>query len=1047
VTNATYQVTPHDSDCVEKRCKFTAFLFYTQINKDYFLHYMMFMLYFFVLLGINLNYGMIKKIIISIGMALFMTQMNAQQPNILQKSEVEKQDCTEWVETRLANMTLKEKIGQLFIHTVAPFDTQQNRKNIGDAVKEYKIGGLLFSGGEWAKQVTLTNYAQELADVPLMITFDGEWGLGMRLKGTPSFPRNRVMGCITDNELLYEYGKEVARQCREIGVHVNFAPVADVDNNPQNPVINTRSFGGNPKNVADKVVAYSRGLEDGGVLSVSKHFPGHGDTNVDSHKALPVLNFSRARLDSIELYPFRKVVEAGLGGVMIGHLEVPALSRKPASLSTEVIDILQKEYGFGGLTFTDALEMKGVSNNLNVCARALMAGNDMLLAPRNLKRELEGVLAAIKSGELTEEFITEKCRKVLTFKYALGLYKKQFVQLSGLDKRINRPETRELMSRLQKAAVTVASNKGGVLPIEMSLKKTVVLNISKSSHGNAFYQQLKRSLSVDLIQANPDSIATIRERLSAYSRIIVAVHTEKYGAYQGMLNELASMKPLVYVYLTPLRQMYKKGGSWKKASAVVLGHSDDIAVQQYVADVLVGKEVATGRLSVEVEDFLLPGDGVMLSKDSETKKYRPEDYGMDVDVLSKIDDIALEGIRAKAYPGCQIVILKDGAPVYDKCFGSFTYGDSKKVESDDLYDIASLTKTTGTLLAVMKLYDEGKFGLTDRISKYVPALKGSAKERITIEELLFHQSGLPASWAFYRDAIDDSSYVGAFFKARADATHRQRVDTRLYVVNSFGYKKEFVSKSRSEAYPLTLADSLFVSPDFPTYMIDMIASSKIPLRDRRYRYSCLNFMLLKEMVENISGMSMDEYLDKEFFQPMGMTHTLYLPLRRFKKEQIVPTIQSDYLRNRKVLQGYVHDEIAAFMGGVSGNAGLFSTARDVAKVYQMFIDGGQFNGKRLLSLETCRLFMTKKSRISRRGLGFDKPEPAPGKGPCADEAPSEVVGHTGFTGTCAWADPKNGLVYVFLSNRIYPRPFDHKALMSLNIRPRIQQVMYQALRK
>ena len=366
---------------------------------------------------------------------------------------------------------------------------------------------------------------------------------------------------------------------------------------------------------------------------------------------------------------------------------------------------------------------------------------------------------------------------------------------------------------------------------------------------------------------------------------------------------------------------------------------------------------------------------------------------------------------------------------------------------DNLYDIASLTKTTATLLAVMKLYDQGKFGLTDRISKYVPELKGSAKERITIEELLYHQSGLPASWSFYRDAIDDSSYVGSFFRAAQDANHRQRVDTRLYVVNSFGYKKEYVSNMPSEEYPLVLADSLYVSESFPKYMLELLASTKIPLRDRRYRYSCLNFMLLKEMVENISGMSMDEFLDKEFFQPMGMNHTLYLPLRRFSKEQIVPSVQKDYLRNRKVLQGYVHDEIAAFMGGVSGNAGLFSTARDVAKVYQMLIDGGQFNGKRLLSLETCQLFMTRKSRLSRRGLGFDKPESAPGKGPCADEAPQEVVGHTGFTGTCAWADPKNGLVYVFLSNRIYPRPFDHKKLMSLNIRPRIQQIMYQALNK
>ena len=967
----------------------------------------------------------------------------AQTPMILNRGKADSQECKDWVESRLAKMTLKEKIGQLFIHTVPLHDTEANRKNIRNAIKEYKIGGILFSDGQVANQMKLTNYAQELADIPLMITFDGEWGLNMRLKEIPAFPRNRVMGCIQDNELLYEYGKEVARQFREIGVHVNFAPVADVDNNPLNPVINTRSFGGDVRNVAEKVLAYSRGLEDGGVLSVSKHFPGHGDTNVDSHKALPILKFTRERLDSIEMYPFRKAIEAGLGGVMVGHLEIPALSKKPASLSPEILDILQEEFEFKGLAFTDALEMKGVSNNLNVCAQALMAGNDMLLPPRNLKREMDGVLLAVKEGKLTEEYLTEKCRKVLTFKYALGLHETQFFQLSGIEKRLMRPATMDLLNRIERAAVTVVGNEGGILPMDVDLKNTAILNIGKSTEGKVFHQQLSKYMKVDRIQAHPDSIATLGKRLAKYDRVIVAIHTEKYAAYQAMLATLSSKLPLAYVYFTPLKQLYKKGNAWKKAASVILGHSGSKNVQQFVAEVMMGREKATGRISVEVKDYRMPGEGVDLEV---TKVYRPEDYGMDSSVLSKIDQIAMEGITKKAYPGCQVLILKDGIPVYDKCFGTFTYGDSKNVEPDDLYDIASLTKTTATLLAIMKLYDEGRFGLTDPISNYVPALKGSKKGRITIEDLLMHQSGLPGSWPFYREAIDDSSYVGSFFKARIDGTHHLRVDNRLYVTDAFNYKKEYLSSSRSEEYPLQLAENMYLSPAFPDRMLEMIASDDVPLRDRRYRYSCLNFMLLKEMVEYISGMPMDEYLEKVFYAPMGMKHTLYHPLRRYEESQIVPTIQKDYLRNRKELRGYVHDEIAAFMGGVSGNAGLFSNARDVAKVYQMLVDGGQYGGKRYLSLETCQLFMNKKSRISRRTLGFDKPDPAPGKGPCADETPKEVVGHTGFTGTCAWADPKNGLVFVFISNRVYPRPFDHKALMTLKIRPRIQQLMYQALK-
>lgn len=974
----------------------------------------------------------------------------AQQiPNVLRKSGADSRECKTWVDEQISKMSLKEKIGQLFIHTVAPLNTEPNKKNIYNAVKEYKVGGLLFSGGQLSNQVLLTNYAQDLAEVPLFITFDGEWGLAMRLKGTPRFPRNRVLGCIQDNELLYEYGKEVARQCKEIGVQINFAPVADVDINPRNPVINTRSFGGDPRNVARKVVAYSRGLEDGGVLSVSKHFPGHGDTEVDSHKALPVLNFNRARLDSIELYPFKQAVNAGLGGMMVGHLEVPELGKRPASISSHIInDLLCQEMGFQGLVFTDALEMKGISQNQDgtICAQALIAGNDLLLAPRNLKRELEGVLAAVKTGKLSEELITKKCRKVLTYKYALGLKNRSRIQLSGLEKRLNRPETRDLILRLQKAAITIPTNIKGVLPLDSKLKGTLVLNIGKTpGSGLSFYNRLQNSIPLSRIVASSESMESVKRQLSGSKRVIVVITSDDYKKYRPMLESLPDDLPVIYVYFMPLKSLSGMGNNWKKAAAVVLGHTDERVIQESVADVMMGKAVANGRLSVAVADMFRPGDGVTMAPET-PRVYKPEDYGMNSGILKKIDEIALEGIKAKAYPGCQILILKDGQPVYDKSFGTFTYENSKKVGEDDLYDLASLTKTTATLLAVMKLYDEGKFGLTDRISKYVPALKGTDKERVTIEELLLHQSGITAFWPFYRAVIDKDSYNGAFYKARPDALHHKQIDTRLYVIDNFGYKKELMAKAFSSDYPLQVADSMYLHRSFRDSVVAQIG--RIPLKDRRYRYSCLNFMLLKEMVENISKMPMNLFLEKEFYQPMGMTHTAFLPLRHFKKEEIVPTVKADYLRKGSILQGYVHDESAAFLGGVSGNAGLFSTARDVGKVYQMLIDGGVYGGRRYLSKETCDLFLTHTSKISRRGLGFDKPDMKNiAKSPCAEEAPKEVIGHTGFTGTCAWADPKNRLVYVFLSNRIYPRPFDHKQLMRLKIRPRIQQIMYQAVMK
>ena len=602
----------------------------------------------------GLSCNRMKKIVLLYILCVFGLPLYAQQvPNVLKKGGADSAECREWVEKQLSEMSLKEKIGQLFIHTVAPLNTQPNRANIHNAVKEYKVGGLLFSGGQVENQAVLTNYAQELSKVPLFITFDGEWGLAMRLKNTPRFPRNRVLGCIQDNQLLYEYGKEVARQCKEIGVQINFAPVADVDINPRNPVINTRSFGGDPKNVAQKVVAYSRGLEDGGVLSVAKHFPGHGDTEVDSHKALPVLNFDRTRLDSIEFYPFKEVIHAGLGGIMVGHLEVPELGKNPASLSAHVIDnLLCRELGFRGLVFTDALEMKGVSQNENLCAKALKAGNDLLLAPRNLKRELNGVLEAVKNGQLSEEEITEKCRKVLTYKYALGLKTKPYIQVSGLDKRLNRPEAKELINRLQKAAITVVDNAGGVLPLDAKLRGTTILNIGKPSSGLEFYNRLGQYLPLKRIVATSDSMSAIRQELINSQRVIVVINSNDYNRYKPMLESLPGNLPVVYVYLIPLKSMSDMEACWKKAAAVVLGHTDELDIQRQVADMMAGRAVADGRLSVAVAGLFKPGDGVTMTPKT-PRIYKPEDYGMSSGVLKEIDEIAREESKRKLIPAAR----------------------------------------------------------------------------------------------------------------------------------------------------------------------------------------------------------------------------------------------------------------------------------------------------------------------------------------------------------------------------------------------------------
>lgn len=965
--------------------------------------------------------------------------------------------CRQWVDSVMSTLSLKERIGQLFIYTIAPQQDKPNKELLRKVVQDYKVGGLLFSGGLVQNQVALTNEAQRMADIPLMITFDGEWGLSMRLKGTPVFPRNMVLGCIRNDTLLYEYGREVARQCREMGVHVNFAPVADVNINPDNPVINTRSFGESPVNVANKVIAYATGLEDGGVLSVSKHFPGHGDTNVDSHHALPTLHFTRQRLDSVELYPFNQAIHAGLSGIMVGHLAVPALEPKsglPSSLSRNIVhELLTRELKFRGLVFTDALAMKGVSNNESVCLQALKAGNDLLLVPRRIKEEVEAILHAVKRGELSEGDIAEKCRKVLTYKYALGLTKKPFIRLSGLDARIETPHTRDLIRRLKLAAVTVLGNKTEVLPLDRAVKEVAVLQVDDAQAMQPFIRQLSaytRPVPFRLGgELTDEARRALHKKLSPYKRILVCITQKNLKAYQSFFAGFAPDVSVVYVCFIPGKQVSQLGRAASGAGAVVLAHSSDADVQRGVARMLYAEAVVDGRLSAGIGTLFAEGEGRVLGADTEPH-FIPEEYGLDSRRLTQIDTIALQGIREGAYPGCQVVILKDGKEMYNKAFGTHTpiapgnaRTDARRfVQPTDVYDIASLTKTSATLLAVMKLYDKGRLSLTDRISDYLPFLKDTDKHDITVRELLFHQSGLPSTLFFYQDAIDKDSYQGTLFKARKDALHPTRIGRATWANPRFRFRKGMISKVPKGEYTLQICDSMWLNRAFKEDYLRKIADA--PLRDKRYRYSCVGFILLQQLVEARAGVSLDEFLAREFYIPMGLKRTGYLPLRFLPKEEIVPSSVDRFLR-KTTLQGFVHDESAAFQGGVSGNAGLFSTAEEVARIYQMLLNGGELDGKRYLSKETCRVFTTTVSTLSRRGLGFDKPDKRnPQKSPCTASAPSSVYGHTGFTGTCAWADPDNGLVYVFICNRIYPDVWNTK-LMSMDIRTRIQEVIYKAM--
>ncbi len=961
--------------------------------------------------------------------------------------------CQRWVENTLSHMTLEEKVGQLFIYTVDPVVNTPNEKKILSLIKNNHVGGLLFSGGQASDEAYLTNMAQYYSHIPLMITFDGEWGLSMRLKKLPAFPKNEALGCVRDDNLIYEYGQEMARECHLMGVQVNFAPDADVNRNPFNPVINVRSFGEDPLSVSDKVIAYSQGLESKDVLSVAKHFPGHGDTEVDSHKALPILNFTRQRLDSVELYPFRNYIRAGLGAIMVGHLEVPALEQKDliaSSLSHDIVyDLLTDKMNFGGLIFTDALAMKSVSSDPHVCLRAFQAGNDIVLSPVNITSEIADVVQAVKTGGITYEEIDAKCRKVLTYKYAMGLYKHPYINTAKIYSNINTPEAQQLASRLRLAAITVVGNKGNALPIPPYMNDTInIINVGKHSADSTFVRRVMLYAKVRHYEITPTTTPAqnfaIQQNLNRNDRTIVCVTTDNIQYFTNYITNLSFSMPTLGIDFAPIRTLNIASLPISMVGALVLAHSTDNDVERQVGDILFARGYANGRLSTSIGTIYNAGDGIDMYP-TKVETNLPEQTGLNPLILSHIDSIAQSGVTHKAYPGCQVLVMKNSKIVYNRNFGTYTYSSPQHVNSNTMYDLASLSKTTGTLLAVMKLCDQGKLSINDKASKYLPFMDSDDKRDITVRQLLFHESGLPSYLPFYEWAIDDNSYVKPFFTTKKDNDHTRQAGARIWAPTTFSYQKDLVSNNYSPEFPLQVCRNLYLRSDFHTTVMDHIAETQ--LGPHKYVYSCLNFILLREIVETISGKRLDEFLNAEFFRPMNLKHICYLPLsNKHSVKEIPPTAYNDYLRPG-LLQGYVNDEDAAFLGGISGNAGLFADAHDVAQIYQMILNGGNYGGHQYISPLTVRLFTTTTSDVSYRGLGYDKPNIKNQKAnSCCKSAPASVFGHTGFTGTCAWVDPQNKMVYVFLSNRTYPNSWN-TTLSSLAIRKNIQQTLYNALIK
>jgi beta-glucosidase-like glycosyl hydrolase/CubicO group peptidase (beta-lactamase class C family) len=939
-----------------------------------------------------------------------------------------------WVDSVMNTLTLDEKIAQLF--TVAVWTQRDSNylNEIEKQVKEYKIGGLMFMKGTPHKQAILTNRYQSKAKVPLLVSIDGEWGLNMRLDSTPVFPRQLVLGAANNEELTQEMGAEIAKHCKRLGIHVNFAPDIDVNNNMANPVINDRSFGENKYIVAKHGTAYMKGMQNNHVMATAKHFPGHGDTESDSHHALPIITGNRKRLDSLELYPFRELIKNDVGSIMVGHLFVPAIdttNNTATSISSVAVkQLLKDEMGFEGLVVTDGLNMKGVANYApsgEVTAKALAAGNELLLFVEDVPQSIFWIKDYMGCGLISEEDVNKACRKILITKHWAGLSKYKPVETKNLYEDLNCCSTDLLIKKVVKQGVVVAKNLDGLIPFESPQNYKIASIAVGNNQFTAFQQTLGNYLRADYFSIDKNeseaSFDSMFSELQHYSLVIISLHStsrfvsRKLGLTKleiAFINKLLLDRKCILVnHGNPYILQH-----FTKARNVIVAYEDLPLYNELAAQALMGAYATRGKMPVSVTPTFPLASGIQTEPLPRFEYIMPEEVGIDHAPLSLIDSMVMEGIRNKALPGCQVLVAQHGKVLYNKSFGTFTYDSaSTKVENYHLYDLASLTKILATTLAIMKLYDDKAIGLNDKLGLYLPFLRGTAKEKITIKEVLLHQAGFPAFIPFYKKTMQNGV-----------------LDTTWY------------SSIKTSRNTLQLADQLWIDKRYEQEIFNIIATADMKTSGE-YVYSDLGFILLRKLVENVSNMPFENFMNEHFYEPLAISNLYFNPIAKgVPISKIAPT-ELDTVYRKQLVQGFVHDPAAAMMGGISGHAGLFGNANSVAILMQMLLNQGTYGNVRVLKSSTVQLFTNKQNKKSRRGLGFDKPEtiafrPSPTGAFCSPQ----TFGHTGFTGTCTWADPKTEIIYVFLSNRVYPFPENNKLAQS-NLRTRIQDLIYEVTRK
>jgi beta-N-acetylhexosaminidase len=947
-----------------------------------------------------------------------------------------------WVDSVYYTLNEEDRIGQLFMVAAYSGGKNYNEDSVTKMITDRHVGGIIFFQGGPLRQATLTNKYQRMTRIPLLVAMDGEWGLGMRLDSVKSFPREMMLGATNDTGLVYRMGLAIAAQCKRMGVHIDFAPDVDVNNNVANPVINSRSFGEDKTKVARLGIAYMHGLQKGGVIACAKHFPGHGDTNVDSHKDLPLIAKTYKQLDSLEIYPFKQIIAAGVKSVMIAHLEVPALESAehvPTSLSKNTVSgLLKGKLGFNGLVITDALMMQGITKYFPAGDADLMAfeaGNDILLMSQDVPGATAKIKAAIDNGTIPQAQLEMSVKKILYAKYDAGLATHWTdIDTTNITNDLNQ-YVDPIRTQVAKAAITIVKDDNQILRkinenMHMTYiginadNRTPLYDVLQHEFLNVKPQWLPKGCSASQTQQ-------VLENLSKYDAAIIAVHNvsytpgsnNNYGLTDdeiGFLQQAGCRNNVMIVLLGNAYASQNFCGS----GSLMVAYEDDSLTELVAADVLLKKIKAKGKLPVTAcingkSVCAAPVKPPVVAKEPSGalgKVFYPPDAGVvEQKALDRLDMFMARNIADGVFPGCRVLASRNGKVFYDKAFGYLKYDKKQPVKLSTIYDMASCTKVLATNISVMRLYEQGKIDLNKTLGDYLPQARGTNKANLRISDILLHQAGLKGWIPFYK-YVDDE-------------------DGKL--------KNEFYRRTPQPGFTIPVARNVYMRTDYLDTMWSKIYASPLDNAGKMV-YSDLDFVFMAAIVQQITGKTIDKYADDEFYKPMGLKRITYTPLAKFDTSEMAPTEVEVGFRAQE-LYGTVHDPGAAMMGGVAGHAGLFASAEDVAAIFQMLLNKGTYGSKRYFKPATVDLFTAYNSHLSHRGLGFDKPLPEDDNGgPAGDRCSAQAFGHQGYTGTCVWADPATGIVFVFLSNRVYPSGSNTK-INKVNVRTVAQDYIYEAL--